>query len=73
MEDVFKGVYRAEYLCLIETTELVGRNKSDVNRKLQAFFAKHIRMVYYLKRAVTDVANSFLEFLGSSTDDYVKE
>ena len=78
--DVFKEfVQRAKYLMVDETTELVGVETKDgkaYRRKyLWAFFAKHIKMVYYHYNngsRSSDVAKSFLEcFMGTiSTDGY---
>ena len=80
IEDVFKEVVqKAKYLMVDETTELVGVDAEEgkVYRKkyLWAFFAKHIRMVYYHYNngsRASDVAKSFLEcFMGTiSTDGY---
>ena len=78
--DVFKEfVQRAKYLMVDETTELVGveTKEGKVYRRkyLWAFFAKHIKMVYYHYNngsRSSDVAKSFLEcFMGTiSTDGY---
>lgn len=80
MEDVFKGfVQQAEYLMVDETTELVGietkEGKTYRRKYLWAFFAKHMKMVYYHYNngsRSSDVAKSFLEhFMGTlSTDGY---
>lgn len=80
MEDVFKGVVQqAEYLMVDETTELVGietkEGKAYRRKYLWAFFAKHMKMVYYHYNngsRSSDVAKSFLEhFMGTlSTDGY---
>lgn len=80
MEDVFKGfVQQAEYLMVDETTELVGietkEGKAYRRKYLWAFFAKHMKMVYYHYNngsRSSDVAKSFLEhFMGTlSTDGY---
>lgn len=80
MEDVFKGfVQQAEYLMVDETTELVGvetkEGKAYRRKYLWAFFAKHMKMVYYHYNngsRSSDVAKSFLEhFMGPlSTDGY---
>lgn len=78
--DVFKGfVQRAKYLMVDETTELVGvetkEGKAYRRKYLWAFFAKHIKMVYYHYNngsRSSDAAKSFLEyFMGTiSTDRY---
>lgn len=78
--DVFKGfVQRAKYLMVDETTELVGvetkEGKAYRRKYLWAFFAKHIKMVYYHYNngsRSSDAAKSFLEyFMGTiSTDGY---
>lgn len=78
--DVFKEfVQRAKYLMVDETTELVGvetkEGKAYRRKYLWAFFAKHIKMVYYHYNngsRSSDVAKSFLEcFMGTiSTDGY---
>ena len=78
--DVFKGfVQQAEYLMVDETTELVGvetkEGKAYRRKYLWAFFAKHMKMVYYHYNngsRSSDVAKSFLEhFMGTlSTDGY---
>lgn len=80
MEDVFKGfVQQAEYLMVDETTELVGvetkEGKAYRKKYLWAFFAKHMKMVYYHYNngsRSSDAAKSFLEhFMGTlSTDGY---
>ena len=80
MEDVFKGfVQQAEYLMVDETTELVGietkEGKTYRRKYLWAFFAKHMKMIYYHYNngsRSSDVAKSFLEhFMGTlSTDGY---
>ena len=80
MEDVFKEfVQRANYLMVDETTELVGvetkEGKAYRRKYLWAFFAKHIKMVYYYYNngsRSSDAAKSFLEyFMGTiSTDGY---
>ena len=80
MEDVFKEfVQRAKYLMVDETTELVGvetpEGKAYRRKYLLAFFAKHVRLVYYHYNngsRASDVAKTFLEhFMGSiSTDGY---
>ena len=80
MEDVFKGfVQQAEYLMVDETTELVGietkEGKAYRRKYLWAFFAKHMKMVYYHYNngsRSSDAAKSFLEhFMGTlSTDGY---
>lgn len=80
MENVFKGfVQQAEYLMVDETTELVGietkEGKTYRRKYLWAFFAKHMKMVYYHYNngsRSSDVAKSFLEhFMGTlSTDGY---
>jgi transposase len=80
MEDVFKGfIQQAEYLMVDETTELVGietkEGKAYRRKYLWAFFAKHMKMVYYHYNngsRSSDVAKSFLEhFMGTlSTDGY---
>ena len=80
MEDVFKKfVQQAKYLMVDETTELVGvetpEGKAYRRKYLWAFFAKHVKLVYYhynnCSRA-SDVAKTFLDhFMGSiSTDGY---
>lgn len=78
--EVFKGVVQqAEYLMVDETTELVGietkEGKAYRRKYLWAFFAKHMKMVYYHYNngsRSSDVAKSFLEhFMGTlSTDGY---
>ena len=78
--DAFKEfVQRAKYLMVDETTELVGvetpEGKAYRRKYLWAFFAKHIKMVYYHYNngsRASDVAKTFLEhFMGSiSTDGY---
>ncbi|ANU57799.1 IS66 family transposase [Bacteroides caecimuris] len=78
--EVFKGfVQQAEYLMVDETTELVGietkEGKAYRRKYLWAFFAKHMKMVYYHYNngsRSSDVAKSFLEhFMGTlSTDGY---
>lgn len=78
--DAFKEfVQRAKYLMVDETTELVGvetkEGKAYRRKYLWAFFAKHIKMVYYHYNngsRSSDVAKSFLEyFMGTiSTDGY---
>ena len=78
--DVFKGfVQQAEYLMVDETTELVGietkEGKAYRRKYLWAFFAKHMKMVYYHYNngsRSSDAAKSFLEhFMGTlSTDGY---
>lgn len=80
LENVFKEVVqKAGYLMADETTELVGveaeEGKVYKKKYLWAFFAKHIRMVYYHYNngsRASDVAKSFLEcFMGTlSTDGY---
>ena len=80
MEDVFKEfVQQAKYLMVDETTELVGvetkEGKAYRRKYLWAFFAKHIKMVYYHYNngsRSSDAAKSFLEyFMGTiSTDGY---
>ena len=80
MEDVFKEfVQQAKYLMVDETTELVGvetpEGKAYRRKYLWAFFAKHIKMVYYHYNngsRSSDTAKSFLEyFMGTiSTDGY---
>lgn len=80
MEDVFKEfVQQAKYLMVDETTELVGvetpEDKAYRKKYLWAFFAKHVRLVYYHYNngsRASDVAKTFLEhFMGSiSTDGY---
>ena len=52
MEDVFKEfVQQAKYLMVDETTELVGvetpEGKAYRRKYLWAFFAKHVKLVYY--------------------------
>lgn len=78
--DVFKEfVQSAKYLMVDETTELVGvetkEGKAYRRKYLWAFFAKHIKMVYYHYNNGSrsfDAAKSFLEyFMGTiSTDGY---
>ena len=78
--EVFKGfVQQAEYLMVDETTELVGietkEGKAYRRKYLWAFFAKHMKMVYYHYNngsRSSDAAKSFLEhFMGTlSTDGY---
>ena len=78
--DAFKEfVQRAKYLMVDETTELVGvetpEGKAYRRKYLWAFFAKHIKMVYYHYNngsRSSDTAKSFLEyFMGTiSTDGY---
>lgn len=78
--DVFKEfVQQAKYLMVDETTELVGvetkEGKAYRRKYLWAFFAKHIKMVYYHYNKgsrSSDAAKSFLEyFMGTiSTDGY---
>lgn len=80
IEDVFKEfVQQAKYLMVDETTELVGvetkEGKAYRRKYLWAFFAKHIKMVYYHYNkgsGSSDAAKSFLEyFMGTiSTDGY---
>ncbi|WP_288896078.1 IS66 family transposase [uncultured Bacteroides sp.] len=80
IRDVFKGfVQQAEYLMVDETTELVGietkEGKAYRRKYLWAFFAKHMKMVYYHYNngsRSSDAAKSFLEhFMGTlSTDGY---
>lgn len=80
MEDVFKeSVRQAKYLMADETTGLVGvetkEGRAYRKKYLWAFFAKHIKMVYYHYNhgsRSSDVAKSFLEhFMGTiSTDGY---
>ena len=80
MEDVFKEfVQQAKYLMVDETTELVGvetpEGKAYRRKYLWAFFAKHVKLVYYHYNngsRASDVAKTFLEhFMGSiSTDGY---
>lgn len=80
MEDVFKEfVQQAKYLMVDETTELVGvetpEGKAYRRKYLWAFFAKHVKLVYYHYNngsRASDVAKIFLEhFMGSiSTDGY---
>ena len=80
MEDVFrKFVQQAKYLMVDETTELVGveseKGKTYRRKYLWAFFARHIKMVYYHYNngsRSSDAAMSFLEhFMGTiSTDGY---
>lgn len=80
MEDVFKEfVQQAKYLMVDETTELVGvetpEGKAYRRKYLWAFFAKHVKLVYYHYNngsRASDVAKIFLEhFMGSiSTDAY---
>ena len=80
MEDVFKEfVQQAKYLMVDETTELVGvetpEGKAYRRKYLWAFFAKHVKLVYYHYNngsRASDVAKTFLEhFVGSvSTDGY---
>lgn len=80
IEDVFKEfVQQAKYLMVDETTELVGvetkEGKAYRRKYLWAFFAKHIKMVYYHYNKgsrSSDAAKSFLEyFMGTiSTDGY---
>lgn len=80
MEDVFKEfVQQAKYLMIDETTELVGvetpEGKAYRRKYLWAFFAKHVKLVYYHYNngsRASDVAKTFLEhFMGSiSTDGY---
>ena len=79
-EDVFKEfVQQAKYLMVDETTELVGvetpEGKAYRRKYLWAFFAKHVKLVYYHYNngsRASDVAKTFLEhFMGSiSTDGY---
>lgn len=78
--DVFKKFVRqAKYLMVDETTELVGvetkEGKAYRRKYLWAFFAKHMKMVYYHYNngsRSSDAAKSFLEhFMGTlSTDGY---
>ena len=78
--DVFKKfVQQAKYLMVDETTELVGvetkEGKAYRRKYLWAFFAKHMKMVYYHYNngsRSSDAAKSFLEhFMGTlSTDGY---
>ena len=78
--DVFKKfVQQAKYLMVDETTELVGvetkEDKAYRRKYLWAFFAKHMKMVYYHYNngsRSSDAAKSFLEhFMGTlSTDGY---
>ena len=78
--EVFKEfVQQAKYLMVDETTELVGvetkEGKAYRRKYLWAFFAKHIKMVYYHYNngsRSSDAARSFLEyFMGTiSTDGY---
>ena len=78
--DVFKKfVQQAKYLMVDETTELVGietkEGKAYRRKYLWAFFAKHMKMVYYHHNngsRSSDAAKSFLEhFMGTlSTDGY---
>ena len=78
--DVFKKfVQQAKYLMVVETTELVGvetkEGKAYRRKYLWAFFAKHMKMVYYHYNngsRSSDAAKSFLEhFMGTlSTDGY---
>lgn len=78
--DVFKEfVQQAKYLMVDETTELVGvetkEGKAYRRKYLWAFFAKHVKMVYYHYNngsRSSDAARSFLEhFMGTiSTDGY---
>lgn len=80
MEDVFKKfVQQAKYLMVDETTELVGvetpEGKAYRRKYLWAFFAKHVKLVYYHYNngsRASDVAKTFLDhFMGSiSTDGY---
>lgn len=80
MEDAFKEfVQQAKYLMVDETTELVGvetkEGKAYRRKYLWAFFAKHVKMVYYHYNngsRSSDAAKSFLEyFMGTiSTDGY---
>ena len=80
MEDVFKEfVQQAKYLMVDETTELVRvetpEGKAYRRKYLWAFFAKHVKLVYYHYNngsRASDVAKTFLEhFMGSvSTDGY---
>ena len=80
MEDVFKEFVRqAKYLMVDETTGLVGvetpEGKAYRRKYLWAFFAKHVKLVYYHYNngsRASDVAKTFLEhFMGSiSTDGY---
>ena len=80
MEDVFKEfVQQAKYLMVDETTELVGvetpEGKAYRRKYLWAFFAKHVKLVYYHYNngsRASDVAKTFLDhFMGSiSTDGY---
>lgn len=80
MEDVFKKfVQQAKYLMVDETTELVGvetpEGKAYRRKYLWAFFAKHVKLVYYHYNngsIASDVAKTFLDhFMGSiSTDGY---
>lgn len=78
--DVFKKfVQQTKYLMVDETTELVGvetkEGKAYRRKYLWAFFAKHMKMVYYHYNngsRSSDAAKSFLEhFMGTlSTDGY---
>ena len=78
--DVFKKfVQQAKYLMVDETTELVGvetkEGKAYRRKYLWAFFAKHMKMVYYHYNngsRSSDAAKSFLEhFMGTlSTNGY---
>ena len=78
--DVFKKfVQQAKSLMVDETTELVGvetkEGKAYRRKYLWAFFAKHMKMVYYHYNngsRSSDAAKSFLEhFMGTlSTDGY---
>ena len=69
--DAFKEfVQRAKYLMVDETTELVGvetpEGKAYRRKYLWAFFAKHIKMVYYHYNngsRSSDTAKSFLNIL----------
>ena len=80
MEDAFKEfVQQARYLLVDETTELVGvetpEGKAYRRKYLWAFFARHVKLVYYHYNngsRASDVAKTFLEhFMGSiSTDGY---
>ena len=80
IENVFKEfVQQAKYLMVDETTELVGvetkEGRAYRRKYLWAFFAKHIKMVYYHYSngsRSSDAARSFLEyFMGTiSTDGY---
>lgn len=80
MEDVFKEfVQQEKFLMVDETTELVGvetpEGKVYRRKYLWAFFAKHVKLVYYHYNngsRASDIAKTFLEhFMGSiSTDGY---